>query len=101
MRDSLIEHPAESNITLDLMSEASDLLVAGQLDDARKRIVEADIRSLCEWFHHKAQRTTVALRRHGIGRSELPTPPKEQSGHASDYTKHAVFLRDGWHLSIL
>lgn len=97
-RNSLIKHPADSNKTLDLLSEAVDLLIAGRFECARDRILEADIRSLCEWFHHEAQRTTLALSRHGIRRSELPKPPKnlKTRGDASAKTKYAVFQRDGW-----
>ena len=71
-RMSLIEHPAESNTTLDLLSEAADLLSVGRIIDAHARVLEADIGSLREWFHYEAQPTTLALRRHGIRRSELP-----------------------------
>ena len=98
-RYSLIEHPAESNTTLDRMSEATDLLVAERIDDARERILQADIRSLCEWFHFEAQPTTLALQRHGITRSALPKPPKDVKtrGDASAKTKYAIFQRDAWH----
>ena len=98
-RYSLIEHPAASNIVLDLMSEATDLMVAGRMDDARKRLLQADIPSLREWFHYEAQPTTLALRRHGISRSGLPKPPKalKTQGDASAKTKHAIFRRDVWH----
>ena len=98
-RNSLIKHPVESNTTLDIMSEAADLLVAGRMDDARESIVEADIRSLCEWFHYEAQPTTLALRRHGIRRSALPKARKDLKtrGDATAKTKNAVFQRDAWH----
>ena len=97
-RNSLIEHPPESNTVLDLMSEAANLLIAERMDDALERIVQADIRSLREWFHYEAQPTTVALRRHGIARSALPRPPKDlkTQGDASARTKHAIFQRDAW-----
>ena len=98
-KNSLIEHPPESNIVLGLMSEAADMLVAEQTDDALERILQADTRSLREWFHFQAQATTVALRRHGIIRSALPRPPKDLKtpGDASARTKYAIFRRDGWH----
>ena len=98
-RMSLIEHPAESNTTLDLMSVAADLLSVGRTIDAHARVLEADISSLCEWFHYEAQPTTLALRRHGIRRSELPKPHKhlKTKGDASAKTRYSVFKRDGWH----
>ena len=98
-RFSLIEHPAESNVVLDLMAEAADLLVAGQIGGAHARILAADIPSLCEWFHYEGQPTTKILKRHGIERSNLPTPPKElkTKGDATQQTKDFMFARDGWH----
>ena len=81
------------------MSEAADLLVVGRKDDAFERILQADIRSLREWFHYQAQATTVALRRHGISRSALPKPAKDLKtpGDASAKTKYAIFRRDAWY----
>ena len=98
-RRSLIEHPAESDIVLDLMSQAADLLLARRTHDALGRILQADIGSLGEWFHREAQATTKALARHGIARSALPNPPRDLKtpGDASASTKRAVFRRDAWH----
>ena len=98
-RNSLIVHPPESSMTLDLMSEAADLMIAGRIEAARERMLTADIRSLRKWFHYEAQPTTKVLRRHGITRSDLPKPPKEirTPGRVKDRTKYAVFQRDSWH----
>ena len=97
-RNSLIVHPPESNMTLDLMAEAADLLLAGRIEAARECMLKADIRSLGEWFHFEAQPTTKVLRRHGITRSDLPKPPKggKTPGDAKTRTKYAVFQRDSW-----
>ena len=94
-----MEHPAESNMVLDLMSEAVDMLLAGQMDEARERIMSADMRSLSEWYHYEAQSTTLALERHGITRSTLPKPPKDLKTRedAPAKTRYAVFRRDVWH----
>ena len=74
-------------------------MLARRTDGALERILRADIHSLREWFHYEAQPTTKALRRHGITRSELPTPSKhiKTQGDASNTTKYAVFRRDAWH----
>ena len=98
-RYTLITHPRESNVTLDLMSEAADLLLDRRVHEATAKIVQANIRSLREWFHYEAQKTTLVLRRHGIERSKLPKPPKElkTEGDAKAQIKKSVFGRDRWH----
>lgn len=98
-RHTLITHPPESTVTLDLMSEAADLFLDGRIQEAAAKIVEADIRSLREWFHYKGQPTTKVLRSHGIERSKLAKPPKELKTQrdATAQMKDFVFARDGWH----
>lgn len=98
-RYSLIEHPAESYVVLDLLADAVNLLVAGQERAAHATIMSADIPSLCEWFHYEGQPTRKILKRYGIERSKLPKPPKElkTKGDATKQTKDFVFARDGWH----
>ena len=98
-RNSLIVHPSESNMTLDAMAKAADLLIAGRIEAAREWILKADIRSLREWFHYEAQPTRKVLLRHGIKKSDLPDPPTEikTPGDAKARTKYSVFQRDAWH----
>ena len=99
-RNSLIEHPPESNFVLSLMSASADLWVAGRFNSAREALVEADIHALREWFHCYAQDTTFQLWRHGITRSALDKElPKDRKtpGDASAKTKYAIFQRGAWH----
>ena len=54
-RYSLIEHPPESNVILNLMSEAADLLVGGRITEAAQKVTDADFSSVREWYHYVAQ----------------------------------------------
>lgn len=95
-RYTLISHPPESNITLDLMSEAADLLVAGRIAEATDKVVAADISSLRDWYHLEAQASTAILENFGIKPSKPPPELKTKSIHKQrDF--HAILERDGWY----
>ena len=95
----MISHPEESNITLDLMSEAASLVVNGSVSKARIKIIEADIHSLTKWFHYHAQKTTKVLKTHGIVRADMPVPSPEKKTKRVPKKRDIenIFKRDGWH----
>ncbi len=96
-RYSLISHPPESSVVLDLMSEAADLLVEGRITDAYEKIKQANSDSLRHWFHYKAQRSSDRLSEHGI---EVSYPPKTlpaKHGRPTKKVEHRIFERDNWH----
>jgi len=96
LKNTLIKHPPESDITLDLMSEAADLLVSDRLKDAAEKTLEADIQSLGDWFHFEAQASTKVLQQHGIVPSTPPRELKTKTTHKQrDF--YTILERDGWH----
>ena len=97
---SLIAHPPESNYVLDRMSDAADLFVDGNSDEAIRVVRAANTKSLRDWFDNEGQKTTKILKRHGILRSQLPRPASVLKTEAKDASRrqcHRVFARDGWH----
>ena len=97
MKNSLIQHPPESEIVLDRMSETADLLIEGKYKEATRSLLEADTPTVVMWYHEYAQVQKLVLHENGI--SDPPKAPsrlKNTKQHKPS-TFRQVLQRDCFH----
>lgn len=96
LRRSFLPQIPELAVAAQLLSEAADALIAGDLITCARKLRESDLRAILDHFNRTASRIDATVHRQSKNPKFVPVPKAQQPRMPSAASQLAILRRDGF-----